>query len=96
MPYATPRPTAAIRYPFSGTVVLEIARSGADVAGVVSFHGGLDQNIFRTSGKSHAYALASASQSLDMPTSLSYDHTLHDYKTAPAIPPSAYASTVCL
>jgi dienelactone hydrolase len=33
---------AAIGYCFGGTGVLEIARSGANVAGVVSFHGGLD------------------------------------------------------
>lgn len=31
----------AIGYCFGGTTVLELARSGADVAGVVSFHGGL-------------------------------------------------------
>jgi dienelactone hydrolase len=34
--------TAAIGYCFGGTVVLELARSNADVLGVVSFHGGLD------------------------------------------------------
>jgi dienelactone hydrolase len=33
---------AAIGYCFGGTTVLEVARSGADVAGVVSFHGNLD------------------------------------------------------
>ena len=33
---------AAIGYCFGGTGVLELARSGADVEGVVSFHGGLD------------------------------------------------------
>lgn len=33
---------AAIGYCFGGTVVLELARSGADIKGVVSFHGGLD------------------------------------------------------
>ncbi len=32
---------AAIGYCFGGTSVLELARSGADVRGVVSFHGGL-------------------------------------------------------
>lgn len=32
---------AAIGYCFGGTGVLELARSGADVRGVVSFHGGL-------------------------------------------------------
>ena len=33
---------AAIGYCFGGTAALELARSGADVLGVVSFHGGLD------------------------------------------------------
>ena len=33
---------AAIGYCFGGGVVLELARSGAEVAGVVSFHGNLD------------------------------------------------------
>jgi dienelactone hydrolase len=33
---------AAIGYCFGGTTVIELARSGADVEGVVSFHGGLD------------------------------------------------------
>jgi len=36
------RHVAAIGYCFGGTTVLELARSGADLAGVVSFHGGLD------------------------------------------------------
>ena len=34
--------TAAIGYCFGGTGVLELARTGADLDGVVSFHGGLD------------------------------------------------------
>lgn len=34
--------TAAIGFCFGGTTALELARSGADVRGVVSFHGGLD------------------------------------------------------
>ncbi len=33
---------AAIGYCFGGTGVIELARSGANVGGVVSFHGGLD------------------------------------------------------
>jgi len=41
-PVCDPRRVAAIGYCFGGTCVLELARSGADVAGVVSFHGGLD------------------------------------------------------
>lgn len=41
-PLCDPKRIAAIGYCFGGTTVLEIARSGADIAGVVSFHGGLD------------------------------------------------------
>jgi dienelactone hydrolase len=37
-----PAKIAAIGYCFGGTGVLELARDGADIAGVVSFHGGLD------------------------------------------------------
>jgi dienelactone hydrolase len=33
---------AAIGYCFGGTTVIELARSGADIGGVVSFHGALD------------------------------------------------------
>jgi dienelactone hydrolase len=33
---------AAIGYCFGGTTVLELARSGRDISGAVSFHGGLD------------------------------------------------------
>jgi dienelactone hydrolase len=36
-----PMRIAVIGYCFGGTTALELARSGADVAGVVSFHGGL-------------------------------------------------------
>ena len=41
-PMCDPKRVAAIGYCFGGTCVLELARSGADLAGVVSFHGGLD------------------------------------------------------
>ena len=41
-PLVDSKRVAAIGYCFGGTTVLELARSGADVAGVVSFHGGLD------------------------------------------------------
>jgi dienelactone hydrolase len=39
-PLADPGRLIAIGYCFGGTTVLELARSGADVLGVVSFHGG--------------------------------------------------------
>ena len=46
---------AAIGYCFGGTTVLELARSGADVLGVVSFHGGLDspspEDAFKIRGR---------------------------------------------
>jgi dienelactone hydrolase len=40
-PHVAPKRLAAIGYCFGGTTVLELAYSGADLAGVVSFHGGL-------------------------------------------------------
>jgi dienelactone hydrolase len=42
LPQADPKRVAAIGYCFGGTTVLELARSGADLLGVVSFHGGLN------------------------------------------------------
>jgi dienelactone hydrolase len=42
LPQADPDKVAAIGYCFGGGVVLELARSGADVEAVVSFHGNLD------------------------------------------------------
>jgi dienelactone hydrolase len=41
-PRTDARRVAAIGYCFGGTSVIELARSGANIAGVVSFHGGLD------------------------------------------------------
>jgi len=41
-PLVDPKRIAAVGYCFGGTTVIELARSGADVAGIVSFHGGLD------------------------------------------------------
>jgi dienelactone hydrolase len=41
-PRVDPSKTAAIGYCFGGATVLELARSGADVDGVVSFHGHYD------------------------------------------------------
>ena len=40
--HVDPKRLAAIGYCFGGSTVLELARGGADLAGVVSFHGGLD------------------------------------------------------
>jgi len=41
-PETDPERLAAIGYCFGGTAALELARSGADLVSVVSFHGGLD------------------------------------------------------
>lgn len=48
---------AAIGYCFGGTTVLELARSGADLAGVVSFHGGLDSPTPQDAKNIHAKVL---------------------------------------
>ena len=40
--FVDPKRVAAIGYCFGGTTVIELARSGAELNGVVSFHGGLD------------------------------------------------------
>jgi dienelactone hydrolase len=41
LPYVDPKKLAAIGYCFGGTTVLELARMGADLKGVASFHGNL-------------------------------------------------------
>ncbi len=41
LPQVDPQRLAAIGYCFGGTSVLELARSGADLRGVATFHGGL-------------------------------------------------------
>jgi dienelactone hydrolase len=40
-PFADPKRLAAIGYCFGGTAALELGRGGADLQGIVSFHGGL-------------------------------------------------------
>jgi dienelactone hydrolase len=41
-PLVDQKRVAAIGYCFGGTTVIELARSGADLGGIVCFHGGLD------------------------------------------------------
>jgi dienelactone hydrolase len=48
---------AAIGYCFGGTAVLELARSGADVKGIVSFHGGLSTPTPQDAGNIKARVL---------------------------------------
>ncbi len=56
--HADPQRLAAIGYCFGGTGVLELARSGADLKGVVSFHGGLDSPAPEDGKKIKARVLA--------------------------------------
>lgn len=44
-PRVNPSKTAAIGFCFGGTTALELARSGAEISGVVSFHGGLETPV---------------------------------------------------
>ncbi len=55
-----PKKTAAIGYCFGGTTVLELARSGADTLGVVSFHGGLAASADMRNIKAKVLALHGA------------------------------------
>ena len=48
----------ALGFCFGGKTVLELARSGADIAGVVSFHGGLDTTLPAEAGALKASVLA--------------------------------------
>jgi len=48
----------ALGFCFGGKTVLELARSGADIAGVVSFHGGLDTALPAEAGTLKAGVLA--------------------------------------
>ena len=53
-----PRRIAAIGYCFGGTTVLELARDGADLRGVVSFHGGLSTPTSQDAGNIRGKVLA--------------------------------------
>jgi dienelactone hydrolase len=55
---ADPSRLAAIGYCFGGTTVLELARSGAELRAVVSFHGGLDAPTPRDARNIRAKILA--------------------------------------
>lgn len=57
-PQCDPKKTAAIGYCFGGTSVLELARSGAETLGVVSFHGGLGSPTPEDAKRSKARVLA--------------------------------------
>ncbi len=50
-PNVDPKRVAAIGYCFGGGAALELARSGANIAGVVSFHGSLTTTLPATAGR---------------------------------------------
>src|SRR5687767_429331 len=56
-PQVDPKNLAAIGYCFGGSAVLELARSGADLKGVVTFHGGLSTTLPAEEGKVKASIL---------------------------------------
>ena len=58
LPQCEPRKTAAMGYCFGGTAALELARSGADTLGIVSFHGGLASPTPQDAKNSKARVLA--------------------------------------
>ncbi len=74
---------AAVGYCFGGTGALELARSGADIKAVVSFHGGLDspspadgKNI-----KAHVLALHGADDPFEKPEDLTaFETEMRDSK----------------
>ncbi len=57
LPQVSENNLAIIGYCFGGTMALEVARSGADIDGVVSFHGGLSSQEPVTEGASVSSAI---------------------------------------
>ena len=57
LPQVNPKQLAAIGYCLGGTFVLELARDGAPLTGVVTFHGGLETKAPATAGQVNAKIL---------------------------------------
>lgn len=78
-----PGRVAAIGYCFGGTTVLELARSGAKLNGVVSFHGGLDSPVPADGRniKCKVLALAGADDPFQKPADLAaFEKEMRDCK----------------
>lgn len=80
--YVDPKRVAAIGYCFGGTTVLELAYSGADIAGVVPFHGGLTIPGPDDVIKTRILILHGAADDFIKPKTIKELHeTLHERKT---------------
>lgn len=78
-----PKRIAAIGYCFGGTTVIELARSGAELNGVVSFHGGLDSPTPADGAniKCKVLALAGADDPFQKPEDLdAFEKEMRDHK----------------
>ncbi len=74
---------AAIGFCFGGSAVLDLARSGADVAAVVSFHGGLDTDDPALAKDIKARVLAMNGAD-DEGTMADADKFMHEMRASPA------------
>jgi len=82
-PNVDPQKLAAIGYCFGGTTVIELARSGANLGGVVSFHGGLDSPVPADGKNIHCkvLALAGADDPFQNPSDLAaFESEMRDNK----------------
>jgi dienelactone hydrolase len=82
-PFVNTNKIAAIGYCFGGTTVIELARSGAEIAGVVSFHGGLDSPTPADGAniKCKVLALAGADDPFQKPDDLTaFESEMRDHK----------------
>src|ERR1051325_8728552 len=57
LPQVDPQQVAAIGYCLGGTLALELARAGAPLKGVVTFHGGLETQLPAVAGQVKAKIL---------------------------------------
>jgi len=80
-PEVDPTRIAAIGYCFGGTGVIEMARDGLDLKGVVSFHGGLDAPPLTTGAfiKARVLALCGADDPFEKPDDMkAFEQQLRD------------------
>ncbi len=91
-PHVDPSKIYVIGYCFGGTQALNLARSGADVAGVASFHGGLESTLKSNGIKAKILAVNGLADPMVPPKqrqafekemkALKADHKIVNYKNA--------------